>query len=105
MKRYLDGSGSGKTIAKSIGVTLNLLREWIRRYESSGENAFEKRYTSYSTQYKLDALYYMNEQGTSIRETAAFFNIPSYEVLRKWKIAYETGGLDALHSKKKGVQL
>ncbi len=50
MKRYLDGSGSGKTIAKSIGVTLNLLREWIRRYESSGENAFEKRYTSYSTQ-------------------------------------------------------
>ncbi len=46
----------------------------------------------------------MNEQGTSIRETAALFNIPSYEVLRKWKIAYETGGLDALHSKKKGVQ-
>ncbi|WP_242325734.1 helix-turn-helix domain-containing protein, partial [Bacillus cereus group sp. BfR-BA-01353] len=30
------------------------------------------------------------------------FNIPSYETLRKWKIAYETGGLDALQSKKKG---
>ncbi|EOP11165.1 hypothetical protein ICO_00129, partial [Bacillus cereus BAG2O-1] len=34
--------------------------------------------------------------------TAALFNIPSYETLRKWKIAYETGGLDALQSKKKG---
>ena len=44
----------------------------------------------------------MNEHGTSIRETAALFNIPSYETLRKWKIAYETGGLDALQSKKKG---
>lgn len=31
------------------------------------------------------------KRGTSIRETAAIFNIPSYE----------TGGLDALHSKKK----
>ncbi|WP_423243515.1 transposase [Bacillus thuringiensis] len=74
----------------------------MRRYESSGENAFEKHYTSYSTQYKLDVLNYMNEQGTSIRETAALFNIPSYETLRKWKIVYETGGLDSLHSKKKG---
>ncbi|WP_396021426.1 MULTISPECIES: transposase [unclassified Bacillus cereus group] len=102
VKRYLDGSESGKTIAKSIGVTPSLLRGSIRRYESSGENAFEKRYTSYSTQYKLDVLNYMNEQGTSIGETAGLFNIPSYETLRKWKIAYETGGLDALKSKKKG---
>ncbi|WP_242281311.1 helix-turn-helix domain-containing protein, partial [Bacillus cereus group sp. BfR-BA-01347] len=49
-------------------------------------------YTFYPAQYKLDVLYYMNEHGTSIRETAALFNIPSYE----------TGGLDALQSKKKG---
>ncbi len=93
MKRYLDGSESGKTNTKSsIEVTPSLLREWIRRCKSSGENVFEKCYTSYSIQHKLDVLNYMNEQGTSIRETAALFNIPSYEI----------GGLDALHSKKKG---
>ena len=102
VKQYLNGSESKKTIAKSIGVTPSLLRGWIRRYESSGKNAFEKRYTSYSTQYKLDVFNYMNEHGTSIGETAGLFNIPSYETLRKWKIAYETGGLDALKSKKKG---
>lgn len=44
----------------------------------------------------------MNENGTSLRETAAFFNIPSCETLRKWKVAYETEELDALKSKKKG---
>ena len=33
VKRYLDGSESGETIAKSIGVTPVLLREWIRQYE------------------------------------------------------------------------
>ncbi len=92
VKRYLDGTESGKIIAKSIGVNPSVLREWIRRYESSGEKAFEKCYTFYPAQYKLDVLYYMNEHGTSIRETAALFNIPSYE----------TGGLDALQLKKKG---
>lgn len=102
VKRYLDGTESGKVIAQSIGVTSCVLYEWIRRYESSGEKAFEKCYTSYSAQYKLDVLHYMNEQGTSIRETAALFNIPSYETLRKWKIAYEAEGVDALQSKKKG---
>ncbi|HFO0449283.1 TPA: IS3-like element ISBth10 family transposase [Bacillus paranthracis] len=102
VKRYLDGTESGKIIAKSVGVNPSVLREWIRRYESSGEKAFEKCYTFYPAQYKLDVLYYMNEHGTSIRETAALFNIPSYETLRKWKIAYETGGLDALQLKKKG---
>lgn len=44
VKRYLDGTESGKTIAKSIGVTPSVLREWIRRYESSGEKAFEVLY-------------------------------------------------------------
>ncbi|EOO48432.1 transposase, partial [Bacillus cereus] len=34
VKRYLDGTESGKIIAKSIGVNPSVLREWIRRYES-----------------------------------------------------------------------
>lgn len=85
-------------MTKFIGVTPCVLYEWIRRYESSGEKTFEKCYTFYPAQYKLDILYYMNEHGTSIRETAAL----SYETLRKWKISYETGELDALQLKKKG---
>jgi transposase len=102
VKEYLSGNDGGKTIANSIGVHASVLHQWIKQYEQFGEFAFEKRYTSYPAQYKLDVLNYMNEQGTSIRETAAIFNIPSHETLRKWKIAYETEGLDALQLKKKG---
>ncbi len=102
VKQYIDGNERGKTIAKSIGVHPSLLHQWIKQFEYYGEDAFEKRYTVYPAQFKLDVLNYMNEHGTSIRETAAIFNIPSYETLRKWKVAYETQGLDALQSKKKG---
>jgi transposase-like protein len=104
VRQYLNGNEGGKTIAESIGVHPSMLHQWIKQYEMFGENAFEKRYTTYPAQFKLDVLNYMNEQGTSIRETAAIFNIPSYETLRKWKVAYETKGFDALESKKKGRQ-
>ena len=43
--------------------------------------AFKKRYTSYSAQFKLDVLNYMNEHGTSVRETAAIFNIATHTTL------------------------
>ncbi|EEK72194.1 Tnp167A [Bacillus mycoides] len=72
VRRYLEGTEGGKTIAKSIGVHSSMLYQWIRQYESSGENAFKKRYKPYSSQYRLVVLHYMNEQRTSIRETAWF---------------------------------
>ncbi len=37
-----------------------------------------------------------------LERNSCFFNIPSCETLRKWKVAYETEGLDTLKSKKKG---
>ena len=40
---------------------------WIKQYEYHGIEAFEKRYTTYTLQFKLDVLNYMNEHGTSIR--------------------------------------
>lgn len=46
----------------------------------------------------------MNEYGKSLRETAAFLTFLFCETLQKWKVAYETQGLDTLNSKKKGPE-
>ncbi|MGY3314459.1 transposase-like protein [Peribacillus simplex] len=86
---------------------LNLL-VFIRVYSISGLNNLTflvmmlLKNAIHTLPRKLDVLNYMNEHGTFIRKTAAIFNIPSYETLRKWKVAYETEGFDALQSKKKG---
>ncbi len=102
VKRYLEGTEGGKTIANSIGVHPRELYQWIKRFEFSGEKAFEKRYTTYSLEYKLDVIHYMNENGTSIFETAAIFNLPSDSTLWNWQHIFETQGLAALEPKKKG---
>lgn len=105
VKEYLSGSEGQRIIANRIGVDISVLRNWIKQYELHGEDAFVKRYTNYSAQYKLDVLNYMNDNGTSINETAAIFNIPSPSRVYQWLKSYEVGGVDALISKKKGRSL
>ncbi len=102
VKRYLEGTEGHKTIARTLGVTHGVLQAWIRQYQYHGESAFEKSYTTYSVEDKLEVLHYMNEQRTSIRETAAVFNIPTHSTLILWKNQFATEGVDALKPKKKG---
>jgi transposase len=101
-KRYLDGNESFKTIAEEIGVHKSKLQYWVKKYQYHGEKAFIKCYTNYSVPYKLDVLNYMNENGTSLFETAAIFNLPSDSTLRQWQHLLDIKGMDALIPKKKG---
>lgn len=102
VKRYLAGEDSFKGIANSIGADTGDLRTWLKRFEYYGEEAFEKAYTIYSASDKLDVLNYMHEHRTSTRETAAVFNIKDPSTIRRWITLYESGGVDALQTKKKG---
>ena len=100
--RYKKGSESLKTIAESIGLHRSVCSNWISQYEHHGEEAFKKGYTSYPTQFKLDVLNYMKEYGTSVRETAAIFNIASHSTILSWQRGLELHGMDALQPKEKG---
>ena len=102
VERYLIGEESYDRIADSIGTVKAMIENWVLQYQHHGEEAFKKSYTSYSAQFKLDVLNYMNDYGTSPNETAAIFNITSPALIRKWRIQFETLGIDALEPKKKG---
>ena len=61
-----------------------------------------RRYTSYTKQFKLNILQFMNDKGTSLLETAAIFNISTPSTIIQWRKSFEELGGDALESKKKG---
>lgn len=100
--RSYENSESLKSIARSLGVHHTVFLNWIRQYEHHGEKAFRKGYTSYTAQDKLDVLQFMNESGTSVRETAAIFNIASHSTILSWQRSLESHGIDALQPHKKG---
>ncbi|WP_139377678.1 IS3 family transposase [Solibacillus isronensis] len=100
--RYLEGKESSIEIARSIGTDHAAIIKWTKQYRYNGAEAFIKRYTNYSAQFKLDVLNHMIEYGTSLNETAAIFGIAAPSTILQWRKQFETKGFDALQSKKKG---
>lgn len=101
VKRYLTGNESYQTIAESIGVAKSQVITWVKLFEVQGEKGFKKCYTSYSSEFKLHVLNFMNETGTSFLETASTFNISSPSIIYRWDQLLKTKALDALEPKKK----
>ena len=64
--RYQNTNDSVEKIAKSIGAAQSVVRNWIKQFEYHGLSAFKKSYTSYTAQFKMDVLNYMNENGVCI---------------------------------------
>ena len=100
--RYLEGKESSIEIARSIGTDHAAIIKWTKQYKYNGAEAFIKRYTNYSAQFKLDVLNHMIENGTSLNETAAIFGIAAPSTILQWRKQLETQGFDALQSKEKG---
>ncbi|PEJ90965.1 IS3 family transposase [Bacillus toyonensis] len=102
VQSYLEGVGGYDAVGASMGAAASTIRTWVIQYKHNGVEAFIKSYASYSAQFKLDVLNYMNEQGTSSDEAAAIFNISSSGLIRKWRKQFASQGTDALLSKKEG---
>ncbi|AGG02714.1 Transposase [Bacillus thuringiensis serovar thuringiensis str. T01001] len=79
--RYLNGNESYREIGKVIGIRDTVILNWVNQYKQNGAEAFLKRYTNYTQQFKLDVLNFMIENGTSLFETAAIFNIPAHSTI------------------------
>ena len=80
-----------------------MLHQWIKQYELFGDDAFEKRYTTYPAQFKLDVLNYMNEHGTSIRETAAFLIFHLMKRFESGKSLMKQKDLMPYNQRKRGI--
>ncbi|MFA1737252.1 transposase [Lysinibacillus fusiformis] len=47
VQRYLNGYETMLEIAKDIGVTVQVVSEWVRRYQKNDVETFLKPYTKY----------------------------------------------------------
>ena len=92
VKRYLSGEGSYESLAKEIGANETVVLRWVKKYQASGDTAFDisKTNASYTKEFKIQVVTdYLNSTG-SFNELMIKYNIPSQETIRKWVKAYNS---------------
>ena len=56
VQRYLKGKESARALAADSGISHRYLLTWVKQYEHNGVDAFVKRYTNYTKQFKIERL-------------------------------------------------
>jgi transposase-like protein len=102
IKHYLSGKAGLSTTATRFEIDQTDVSKWVRAFKIHGQKSLVKRYTNYTSPFKLSVLQWMSDQQLSIREAAAHFNIPSPSTIRVWQQLYNKGGIKALQSKPRG---
>ena len=92
VKRYFNGEGSSTTLANEIHTNTSVILDWIRKYQTYGEEAFDSLHsnTSYTKEFKEKvALEYLNGEG-SYPELTLKYNIRATSTIIKWVKDYNS---------------
>lgn len=99
IREYKEGKLGIKSLAKKHGIKAqSQLGRWINVYEEFGVEGLKRRNVkeSYSVQFKLDVLSFMNRTGSSETETALHFGLTNPPMISSWKKSFLDGGPEAL---------
>lgn len=101
VRLYSEGNMSQRQLAESMGVALTTVQQWIRNYESMGEEAFlRKKYKGYSKELKTQAVQdYLAGKG-SLNDICKKYGIRAISKLGKWIKQYN--GCEELKSSETG---
>lgn len=102
VQQYLDGRSGYKSLALRHGLPYSMVRRWIGRFRAYGTEAFKKKYSHYSAEFKLSVLRHMWENELSYGQTAVQFDIRNSGIVGVWERSFHSGGLDALKPRPRG---
>lgn len=99
---YLSGDESYRSAGSVFGIDPGTVRQWVAFHALHGVAGLSRKFSHYSSDFKLSVLQRMKADGLSHRQTAALFNIRNASCLADWQKCYDTGEVDALTPRRKG---
>lgn len=84
---YFEQNESTHQIARKLQIDRHYIRLWIELYRYHGIEGIIRPQgcTNYDDSFKIKVIQHLIESGDSLLQTAAKFNIPSRETVRRWK--------------------
>lgn len=102
VERYLKGCVSIRDVANEFFVGASDVRKWKDAYLEHGVAGLCSTHGTYTGDFKVSVVEYMKNTGSSTRQTAAHFNIPSAPSVAKWERIYYEQGKEALYIDRRG---
>ena len=105
---YLEKHMTQREVAQKYYASLGDVQKWVHAYEEHGADGLMIRqynHKKYDGEFKIKVVEYMHEHNYSARQTAAHFNIPSYNSVCDWERKYLKGGCSALIAEPRGRKL
>lgn len=103
---YFEENESTYQIAKRLQIDRHYIRLWIELYRYHGIEGIirPQGYTNYEDSFKIKVIQHLIETGDSLLQTAAKFNIPSRETVRRWKKQWMSKAGEVLYQVEKECQ-
>nr|WP_229217628.1 IS3 family transposase [Massilia forsythiae] len=93
---YFSGTMGFRRLSAHHEVNIGSVKRWVAAYRLHGMEGISRKVTRYDAQFKLSALQYMWDNGLSMKQTAAIFNVRNPTSIGIWESRYSSGGLEAL---------
>ena len=98
VEKYLQGNISANQLAEEYHIgSKSDVQKWIAAYREHGVAGLSTVHSTYTGDFKLSVVEYMQNTGASARQTAVYFNIPSHPTVLKWERIYYEQGKEALY--------
>jgi transposase len=102
VQKYLAGTLGYKRVAELHDVPCKSLVTWVKLYRAHGAEGLKKKFSHYSTQFRLAVIERVRTDELSYGQAAALFNIRNAGCIGRWERCYDAGGLEALAPRKRG---
>lgn len=102
VQRYLKGNVGLRALAEQYHVHRGDIQKWRNAYLEHGIAGLCTTHGTYTGEFKVSVVEYMHNTGASIRQTAAYFNIPSPTTVGSWERIYYESGKEALYEERRG---
>lgn len=79
-----------------------MIKKWVALYKNGGMDQLTKVCRTYSGEFKVHVVEYINQNSLSTRAAAALFGIQSAPTISKWERTYYEEGKEALYEERRG---
>ena len=105
LRQYFEEQRSLSFLSNEYLIDEGTIRKWRDMYLCNGDKGIKPINNKYSGKFKEEVLEYYYTHNMLLRETAAYFNIPSTSTITKWLSLYEKDGISGLYKERRGRKL